>query len=142
MITEIPPVWSSIPQYFCQNVFVLLTTTFLTTLIVLKMDIQCLSNEEELFLNYCVILMNFKFPSINNAIHNWQYYQGVSMTNNEIGKAFSTHTAIVIYTTFLWDSQAKMPSENLEKDGKIVFKKHDVRVTCFNLSQNEVRLFL
>jgi hypothetical protein len=48
-----------------------MATTFLTTITVLNMDIQCLSNEEELFLNYYVILMNFNFPSTNNAIHNW-----------------------------------------------------------------------
>jgi homoserine acetyltransferase len=64
------------------------------------------------------------------------------MTNIEIGKACSTHTAIVIYTTLLGNCQAKRPSENLEKDGKIIFQKYDVRVTWFNLSQHVVQIFL
>jgi len=46
-----------------------------------------------------------------------------------MGKVCSKHIAIVIYTTLLGNCQAKRPSENLEKDGKIMFQKYDVRMT-------------
>lgn len=64
------------------------------------------------------------------------------MTIIEIGKACSTHRAIAIYTNFFGNCQAKRPSEDREKDGKIMLQKYDVRVTWFKLSQNELQLFL
>jgi hypothetical protein len=47
----------------------------------------------------------------------------------EMGKVCSTHTAIVIYISLLGNYQAKRPSENLEKDGKIMFQNYNVRMT-------------
>jgi hypothetical protein len=65
-----------------------------------------------------------------------------------MGKACSKHTAVVIYTTFIGNRQAKRPSENVTKDRKITSQQYDLRVTnglnllkiCFNFFKQQKKI--